>query len=80
MRKKVAVFLHRVGKSIVGRIVDPRWIPRIGSPLFDVKGKKVGYVADVIGNVRKPYVVIRGSVVEEYYSKEKFLVRGDIDG
>ena len=79
MRKRVAAFLHTVGKTVVARVEDPRVIPRIGTPLFDRKGRKVGHVADVIGNVRKPYLVVRGSVVEEYYSKEKFLQRGDVD-
>ena len=77
--KKVATLIHTVGKTIVARITNPRKIPRIGSPLFDRKGKKVGVVTDIIGNVKKPYLVARGAVVEEYYTKEKFLMRGEID-
>ncbi len=78
--RKVATYLHRVGKSIVARVVDPRWIPRIGAPLFDGRGKKVGVVADVIGNVKSPYIVVRGSEAEEYFTEKRFLLRGDIDG
>ena len=78
--KKVGEFLHTVGKTVVARIVDPTRIPRIGAPLFDEKGKKVGIVADIIGNVKKPYLVVKGAVVRAYFTKEKFLIRGEIDG
>lgn len=78
--KQVGRYLHSVGKYHVAESVDPRWIPRIGSPLFDEKGRKVGFTSDVIGNVKSPYIVVKGSVVEEYWTKEKFLLRGDIDG
>lgn len=78
--KKVASYLHRVGKTIVAKVEDPRWIPRIGAPLFDKKGRKVGVVADVIGNVKSPYLVIRGREVDEYFTDKRFLLRGDIDG
>ena len=78
--RKVAVLLHTVGKSVVAKVTDPRRIPRIGSPVFDRNGRKVGYVADVIGNVNAPYLVVKGLKVGEYYTKEKFLVRGEMDG
>ncbi len=78
--KKVGEFLHTVGKTVVARVTDPREIPRIGAPLFDEKRRKVGIVADIIGNVKKPYLVVKGAVVREYFTKEKFLLRGEIDG
>ena len=37
-------------------------------------------MADVIGNVNAPYLVVKGLKVGEYYTKEKFLVRGEMDG
>ncbi|NPA86816.1 MAG: H/ACA RNA-protein complex component Gar1 [Candidatus Diapherotrites archaeon] len=78
--RKVAVFLHRVGGNVVARIVDPRRVPRIGAPVFDERGKKLGIVADVIGRVDRPYAVIKGKDAPAYFTKEKFLLRGEING
>ena len=78
--KNLGRFLHRVGKSIVIRVEDPRWIPKIGAPLLDSNGKRVAIVADVIGNVRSPYVVAKGEETPLYFIQKRFLLRGDVDG
>ncbi len=43
----------------VTRITDPNLRVRLGSRVIDDKGKEIGKLIDIIGNVNRPYAVIR---------------------
>jgi len=49
-------------------------LPKLGAIVLDDSGKRVGRVFDVIGNVRKPYLVIktpRKDKIDAIYMEEK---------
>lgn len=46
---------------VVVRVSDPNLRIRIGSRVADSTGSNVGIIADLIGNVEKPYAVVKWS-------------------
>ncbi len=77
--KLVAEFLHQVQRNVVARSIGPH-APRIGAPLFDERGRKVGIVADVFGPVSRPYILVKGGAAEKYYARERDLIGGGKHG
>lgn len=39
-------------------VVRLELVPKTGQRLYDSRGKEIGMVKDLIGNVRKPYAVV----------------------
>ena len=69
----VGEYLHTVGRYQVIR-GDGVHVPKIGVPLYDQSGKKLGVVADVFGPVSRPYVLVKGSKAQEYFARERDLL------
>ena len=75
----MAELLHTVQRSVVARALGPH-APRIGAPLFNEQGAKVGVVADVFGPVSRPYILVKGEAVEKYWARERDLLGGGKNG
>ena len=73
-----------LARDVVGTVVNasekgllvkaPRMVP-IGTPLVDVRNQPVGRVADVIGPVKAPYLVVKpgkGSKPQRLLSREVY--------
>ncbi len=68
--ERIGAPLHRVQGYIILRVDR---VPRIGVPVYDGGGRKVGFVADVFGPVRRPYVAVKGKWADAYYVRRKDL-------
>ncbi len=62
--------LHKVHGYIILRA---RVVPRIGAPVFDGGGRRVGVVADVFGPVNNPYIAVKGKEGKDYFIRPKDL-------
>ena len=71
----VGKYLHSVDRYHVIR-GDGTNVPKIGVPLYDKNGKKLGVVADVFGPVARPYVLVKGAKTQEYYAQHRHLLGG----
>lgn len=73
-----------MARHVVGKVVNvhpkgllvqaPRMVP-IGTPLVDVRSQPVGRVADVIGPVAAPYLLVnipRGANAQKMLSREVY--------
>jgi rRNA processing protein Gar1 len=69
----VAEFMHRVGQYVVAR-ADPKAVPRIGAPVYDEKGRKMGIVSDVFGPVRAPMILVKGKRSDKYFARPSDLL------
>lgn len=69
----VGKYLHSVDRYHVLR-GKSRSVPRIGAPLFNEMGEKIGFVADVFGPVTNPYVLVKGKKAREYYARPRELL------
>ncbi len=76
-------YLRKLGKiwniSKSGFIVvqaDPSSLPKVGSSVVDRKMKKIGYVYDIIGPVKNPFVLVKPDedVLKEMIFGELFVV------
>ena len=69
----IGKYLHSVERYHVIRGNGSN-VPKIGVPLFDQNGKKLGVVADVFGPVARPYVLVKGKKAQEYYARPRDLL------
>ncbi len=75
----VARRLHKVQRYVVARATGPH-APRIGAPVFDERGRRVGVVVDVFGPVSRPYILVKGEDVPGYHARVRDLIGGGKNG
>ncbi len=69
----VGEFMHSVGRYHVVK-ARPDAVPRIGAPVYDRYGRKLGIVTDVFGPVSSPYFAMRGNKAQQVYVSEGDLL------
>jgi len=69
----VGEYMHSVGRYMVAKVLT-RHVPRIGAPVFDKYGRKLGVVTDVFGPVGSPYITIKGNRSQRFYVRESDLL------
>ncbi len=72
--RKFAIFLHKSSSGmLIARLLDKP--PKAGLKVINSQGKVVGVVADIIGPVKNPYVVIKpyGNVMELSSFEELYI-------
>ena len=60
-RKRLGVALH-ISRSSSNLILDSGGEARIGAPVHDAKGKKIGIVFDVFGPTANPFIAVKPSI------------------
>lgn len=73
--RKFAIFLHKSSSGmLIARLLDKP--PKTGLRVINSQGRVVGIVADIIGPVKNPYVVIKPySDSTELSSFEELYIR-----
>ena len=71
---RVGTVLH-LSRSSGNLILKAENEPRIGDPVLDSEGKKMGRVFDIFGPLSSPYLAVQPSVghPEQYLGKALFL-------
>ncbi|WP_346297683.1 Gar1/Naf1 family protein [Geoglobus acetivorans] len=59
MLKKIGRVLHisKTGNVILSSVPD--YLPKEGSPVYNKRMEKIGFVYDIIGPVRNPFLVVK---------------------
>jgi len=69
----VGEYMHSVGRYIVAQ-GNPDVVPRIGAPVFDKYGRKLGVVTDVFGPVRSPYLTLKANRSQQFFVRSSDLL------
>lgn len=69
----VGEYMHSVGRYIVARGRSDA-VPRIGAPVFDKYGRKLGIVTDVFGPVSAPYLALKANKSQQFFARTSDLL------
>jgi RNA-binding protein len=72
-----------VSKSGFIVVLAGKELPKVGSEVYNRKMEKVGYVYDIIGPVKSPFILIRPKsrdVLKRMIKEDLFVLGGDAHG
>ena len=79
--RKIGKVSHISKSGFVVVVADPKNLPKIGSEVYTRKMESIGFVYDIIGPTKSPFVLVKPKkeVLSKVSLEELFVVGGDSD-